>query len=97
MRAYTHWGLGTPTASQHNIFDLEKLTNFSCAPDRVQTLGQWIWSSNLRSMDMELDALPTSHPLTPVIMCGKCGGWAFRILQSIIHQWDFFFTPKDIM
>ena len=24
MRAYTHWGLGTPTASQYNIFDSEK-------------------------------------------------------------------------
>ena len=27
-------GLGTPTASQHNnIFDSEKFTNISCAPD----------------------------------------------------------------
>ena len=28
-------GLGTPTASQHNIFDSEKLTNFPCAPDGI--------------------------------------------------------------
>ena len=32
MRAYTHWRLGTPTMSQHNIFDAEKLTIVSCAP-----------------------------------------------------------------
>ena len=31
-------GLGTLTASQHNIFDSEKLTNFSCAPDGIQTV-----------------------------------------------------------
>ena len=24
-------GLGTPTTSQHNIFDLEKLSDFSCS------------------------------------------------------------------
>ena len=27
-RAYTHGLFGTPTASQHNIFDSEKLTSF---------------------------------------------------------------------
>ena len=42
------WGLDTPTASQHNIFDWEKITSFSCAPDRVQTqvmefIGSWDW------------------------------------------------------
>ena len=31
------WGLGTPKASQHNIFDSEKLTNFSSAPDEIRT------------------------------------------------------------
>ena len=29
-------GLGTPTLSQYNIFDSEKLTHFSCAPDGVR-------------------------------------------------------------
>ena len=34
MRAYNYTrGLGTPTTSQHNIFDSEKLTILSCAPD----------------------------------------------------------------
>ena len=43
MRAHDHshvcirkCGLGTQTASQHNIFDLEKLSQFFvCAPDGV--------------------------------------------------------------
>ena len=38
---HTHTrGLGTPTASQH-IFDSEKLTIFSCAPDGIRTSGLW--------------------------------------------------------
>ena len=38
--AYTR-GLGTPTASQHNILIRKTLTNLSCAPgaDGVRTLG----------------------------------------------------------
>ena len=35
FRLYT-LGLGTPTTSQYNIFDSEKLS-FSCAPDRIRT------------------------------------------------------------
>ena len=38
-------GLSTAT-SQHNIFDSEKFTFFSCAPDGlagIQTSGLWIW------------------------------------------------------
>ena len=44
---YTWW-LSTATASQH-IFDLEKLTFFSCAPDAdgVRTSGLWISSLTL--------------------------------------------------
>ena len=34
--------LGTLTTSQHNSFNLEKLTNFSCTLDRVRTSGLWI-------------------------------------------------------
>ena len=30
-------GLGTPTTSPHNIFDSEKLTNISCAPDGLKS------------------------------------------------------------
>ena len=44
MRAYTHEGcMGTPTTSQHNIFDAKKLSQcFCCAPDGVRTSGLWI-------------------------------------------------------
>ena len=35
-------GLGTPTVSQHNIFDSKILTSFSCAPDGVGTSGHRI-------------------------------------------------------
>ena len=35
-------GLSTPTASQHNIFDSEKRTSFSCAPDGIRTSVLWI-------------------------------------------------------
>ena len=42
-------GLGTPTTSQHNIFDSGKtLTHFSCVPDGVRNLG---------SLDLESDAV----------------------------------------
>ena len=47
--------LGTPTASQHNLFDLEKL-RFSCAPDGIQTLDLWFSSPTLYQL---------SHPVTP--------------------------------
>ena len=48
--AYT-LGLGTPTASQHNIFDSEKLTIFFCTPDGIWTwvtdvvIKSWVWRS----------------------------------------------------
>ena len=46
MHAYVHTRrFGTPTVSQHNISDSEKLTNFVCAPDEVQTPGRWILST----------------------------------------------------
>ena len=44
--AYTQ-GLGTPTASQHNICDSEKLTNFSCTPDGIRTSVLWVSSPTL--------------------------------------------------
>ena len=53
---YIHTGgLGTPKSSQHNIFDPEKLTNLSCAPDGVRTLGLWMSSPTLYQL---------SHPVT---------------------------------
>ena len=48
-------GLGTPTASQHNIFDSEKLTNLSCAADGIRTSVLWISSPTLYQL---------SHPVT---------------------------------
>ena len=52
-------GLCTLTASQHNIFDLEKLTIFVCAPDGIRTSGLWISSPSLNQL---------SHP-SPVCVC----------------------------
>ena len=54
IHIYTQ-GLGSLTTSQHNIFYLEKLTTFSCAPDRVRTSGLWILSLTLYQL---------SHPVT---------------------------------
>ena len=47
--------LGTPTGSQHNIFDKNNLIIFSCAPDGIGTLVLWILSSTLYQL---------SHPVT---------------------------------
>ena len=58
MRAYTHGGVGTPTASRHNIFDSEKLTIFSCAPDGIQTSVLWISIRKLCQLN---------HPATSVV------------------------------
>ena len=49
-------GLGILTASQHNIFDSEKVTSFSCASDGVRTLGQ-------RTLSLTYQL---SHPISPV-------------------------------
>ena len=51
-------GVGTPTASQQNIFDSEKLTFF--------LLCSW-WDSNLGHVDLESEALPTEPPCHPNI------------------------------
>ena len=48
-----HMGVGH---SQHNIFDLEKLTIFF--------LCSW-WDSNLVPLDLESALYPLSHPVTP--------------------------------
>ena len=58
-RVYT-WGLGTPTASQHNIFDSEKFTTFSCDPDGIQTSVLWILSLTLYQLN---------RPVTPGLIC----------------------------
>ena len=52
-------GLGTSTASQHNIFDSEKLSQLSCAPDAhgVRTSGLSISSPTLYQL---------SHAVTPL-------------------------------
>ena len=52
---YTRGWVGTPTASQHNLFDSQNLS-FSCAPDGVRTLDHCISSPTL---------LPVSQPVTP--------------------------------
>ena len=58
MRAYTHGGWGTKTASQHNNFDWEKLTQiFLVLRTGFEPL---IFGSRV-------DALPTEPPRHPVI------------------------------
>ena len=52
--AYTQ-GLGTPTASQRNIFDSEKHIFFLCS----------LRGSNLGSLVLESDAVPTEPPCHP--------------------------------
>ena len=43
VRAYTHGGLGTPTARQHNIcLTLKNSLFFSCAPDWIRIFVLWI-------------------------------------------------------
>ena len=63
---YTRGGLGTPTASQHNLSDSEKLS-FSFAPDGVRTSGHGISSPTIdpRPLDLPSNALTTEtarHP-----------------------------------
>ena len=56
MRTYTHGGLGTPTASQHNLFDLEKLKLFLVLLTGFEP----------STLDLQSDALttePTHHPV----------------------------------
>ena len=82
VRAYTHTGgLGTQTASQHNIFYVEKLTNFSCAPDGIQNLGP---------LDLESDTLyQFSHTPSPLfdghrdILLGVCLGQDAQVVAVI--------------
>ena len=60
MPAYAHGGWGTPTASQHNIFYSENLTNFIFL---VFLTGFELGS--LMSYNLEPDALPVEPPVTP--------------------------------
>ena len=51
-------GLGTQTTSQHNIFDLDKLSHI-------------FGGSNLGSLDLESDALPVEKPRHPCLSVCK--------------------------
>ena len=54
------WGLDTPTVNQHNTFDSEKLTSFSCAHWRgVRTSGPTLYQ--------------LSHPVNPFNSTHNCG------------------------
>ena len=64
-RAYTHRGLGTNRASQHNnIIDSGKLTQFSCAPDGVRTRVTDIIECRVRRSTNSATP-PPRHPITP--------------------------------
>ena len=54
-------GLGTPTVSQHNIVDLEKLIKFFLCFWRISNLGHVMWSPTLYQL---------SHPIT--LHCHHC-------------------------
>ena len=73
MRACTHEGLGTPTASQRNIFDWEKTHNlFSCAPVGIRTSVLWILSPTL---------CQSSHPVT-LINQSPSISWPFNLFSQ---------------
>ena len=68
MRVYTHRGLGTPTASQHNIFDSEKLSQIFHVLQTQAGFEPTVFGSSP-------DALPTDLPhhtnfTARVLMCG---------------------------
>ena len=83
---HTHGGLGIPTASQHNIFDSEKLRSFSYAPDSVWTSDPWILSLMLYQL---------SHPTTLWIRSSSllsCKIWTllnFVLMHFITHFGKF--------
>ena len=54
-------GLGTPTTTRPNMFDSEKPTNCSCAPDGVQTSGLWISSLTLCQLSHTITHHETLH------------------------------------
>ena len=83
MRAYTHGGLGTPTASQHNLFDSEKLKSFSYALDGIRTLDLRI--SNRNSLTTE----PTRHPV-------RCVFWPEQLLRTSSSS-SFYLTSIHTM
>ena len=58
MRVCTHGGLGIPIASQHNIFDSEKLSQiFLVLPTQAGTSDLWISNPTLYQL---------SHSITPL-------------------------------
>ena len=65
---HTHTqGLSRLAANQHNIFDLDKTTRFSCASDRVRTSGHRILSPTLCQLN---------HPVT---LCNSCKDFSGRV------------------
>ena len=69
MRAYqsVHTGVGhtTPTASQHNLFDSEKLNVFLVLLKEIRTLDLLDLQSNALALTTE----PTRHPHTAADRC----------------------------
>ena len=95
MRAYTHGGLAAPTASQHNIFDSEKVSqNVLVLLAGVRTSGLWISSSTLYQWSHP-DTLPVC-----VLYKSKCPWWAhprllcfgpesrpLNVFQHLVKNW----------
>ena len=77
VRAYTHGGLGTPTACQHNILDLQKLSIFFL----VLLMG-----FKLCPLNLELDTLPIEPPcyaITHHVFVTECLVVQFLQLQDV--------------
>ena len=75
-------GLGTPTASQHNIFDSEKLTNCPCATDGIRTSVLRISSPTLYQL---------SHPVTKLNVT-KTSWWLFLRVRDYFRLREIFET-----
>ena len=66
----------TPTASHHNIFDPEKPTMFSCAPD----------ADGVRTSDLESDALSTELPPHPMCAVFSCFHIPSAVRPTLLRQ-----------
>ena len=93
---YTH-GLGTPTASQYNICDLEKLSQIvSCAAGAggVRTSGLWVSSPTLYQLSHPVITLrkyvASSYVLSAKPQTGRqIGGWVGLPGEDFVTSFRF--------
>ena len=86
-------GLGTPTASQRNIFNSEKLTNFSCAVDRVRTLGQRIsLESDVLQWPVKRSLLSVKYQNQQACDCSQIVFSKYCLLVEVCNCFVFLFS-----